>query len=174
MISCGLDFGTSNSAIGVMRDGTAALAPVEAGNTLAPSAVFFDYETRNRVLFGNEAIAAYVGQTEGRLMRALKSILGGPLIDEETSLGGRKVPLREVVEIFIRHLKHKAEAVLEKLGITTSEAIAIFFNQIAMRKGMPFDVKIPNKTTRKAMRDARSGRSKRFSSTTALMEDLNA
>lgn len=110
MIACGLDFGTSNSAIGVVRDGTAALAPIEAGNTLIPSAVFFDYETRGRVLFGNEAISAYVGQTEGRLMRALKSILGSPLIDEETSLGGRKVPLREVVEIFVRHLKHKAEA----------------------------------------------------------------
>ena len=110
MIACGLDFGTSNSAIGVAREGTAALAPIEAGNTLIPSAVFFDYETRGWVLFGNEAISAYVGQTEGRLMRALKSILGSPLIDEETSLGGRKVPLREVVEIFVRHLKQKAEA----------------------------------------------------------------
>jgi hypothetical chaperone protein len=110
MIACGLDFGTSNSAIGVMRDGTPALAPIEAGDTLMPSAVFFDYETKGRVAFGNAAIAAYVGQTEGRLMRALKSILGSPLIDEETVLGGRKVPLRQVVEIFVRHLKEKAEA----------------------------------------------------------------
>jgi hypothetical chaperone protein len=110
MIACGLDFGTSNSAIGVMRDGVAALAPVEAGNTLIPSAVFFDYETKGRVVFGNEAVAAYVAQTEGRLMRALKSILGSPLIDEETSLGGHKVPLTKVVEIFVRHLKDKAEA----------------------------------------------------------------
>jgi hypothetical chaperone protein len=110
MIACGLDFGTSNSAIGVVRDKVATLAPIEAGSTLMPSAVFFDYETKGRVLFGNEAIAAYVGQTEGRLMRALKSILGGPLIDEETVLGGRKVPLRGVVEIFVRHLKDKAEA----------------------------------------------------------------
>src|SRR5438045_3787957 len=110
MIACGLDFGTSNSAIGVARDGTAALAPIEAASTLIPSAVFFDYEARGRVLFGSEAVAAYIGQTDGRLMRALKSILGSPLIDEETSLGGRKVPLTEVVEIFVRHLKHKAEA----------------------------------------------------------------
>ena len=109
MIACGLDFGTSNSAIGVVRDGTAVLAPVEADNTLLPSAVFFDYEAKGQVLFGNAAIAAYVGQTEGRLMRALKSILGSPLINEETSLGGRKVPLTEVVEIFVRHLKDKAE-----------------------------------------------------------------
>src|SRR6186713_2068576 len=110
MIACGLDFGTSNSAIGVAHGKTAALAPVEADSTLMPSAVFFDYETKGRVLFGTEAISAYVGQTEGRLMRALKSILGSPLINEETSLGGRKVPLTEVVEIFVRHLKGKAEA----------------------------------------------------------------
>lgn len=110
MIACGLDFGTSNSAIGVAREGMAALAPVEGSDTLLPSAVFFDYEAKGRVLFGNEAVSAYVGQTEGRLMRALKSILGSPLIDEETSLGGRKVALKEVVEIFVRHLKRKAEA----------------------------------------------------------------
>jgi hypothetical chaperone protein len=110
MIACGLDFGTSNSAIGVVRDTGAALSPIEADSTLMPSAVFFDYEAKGSVLFGNAAVAAYVGQTEGRLMRALKSILGSPLIDEETVLGGRKVPLREVVEIFVRHLKHKAEA----------------------------------------------------------------
>ena len=110
MNACGLDFGTSNSAVGVVCDKTAALAPIEGNSTLVPSAVFFDYEQKGRVLFGNDAIAAYVGQTEGRLMRALKSILGSPLIDEETVLGGRKVPLREVVEIFVRHLKQKAEA----------------------------------------------------------------
>jgi hypothetical chaperone protein len=93
----------------VARDNAAALAPLEAGNTLIPSAVFFDYETKGRVLFGSDAIAAYVGQTEGRLMRALKSILGSSLIDEKTSLGNRMVPLAEVVEIFVRHLKRKAE-----------------------------------------------------------------
>lgn len=110
MIACGLDFGTSNSAIGVVHDNAATLAPIEADSTLIPSAVFFDYETKGRVLFGNEAVAAYIGQTEGRLMRALKIILGSPLIEEETVLGGRKVPLTQVVEVFVRHLKHKAEA----------------------------------------------------------------
>ncbi|MFO1084785.1 MAG: Hsp70 family protein [Reyranellaceae bacterium] len=110
MIACGLDFGTSNSAIGVFRDRTAVLAPIEESSTLIPSAVFFDNETKGRVLFGNEAVSAYIGQTEGRLMRALKSILGSSLIEEETVIGGRKVALAEVVEIFVRHLKNKAEA----------------------------------------------------------------
>ncbi|MBI2738209.1 MAG: Hsp70 family protein [Rhodospirillales bacterium] len=108
MIACGLDFGTSNSAIGIVRGDAVALAPLEDDKTLMPSAVFFDYEA-HRVRFGNDAISAYVGQTEGRLMRALKTILGSPLIDEKTSLGSRKVPLTEVVGIFVRHLKQKAE-----------------------------------------------------------------
>lgn len=110
MTACGLDFGTSNSAIGIAGGNGAVLAPVEGDATLIPSAVFFDYETRGRMLFGSEAIDTYIGQTEGRLMRALKSILASPLIDEKTALGYRMVPLTEVIEIFVRHLKTKAEA----------------------------------------------------------------
>ncbi|MBV8836275.1 MAG: Hsp70 family protein, partial [Alphaproteobacteria bacterium] len=109
MNACGLDFGTSNSAIGVVRDGRPVLAPVEGDATLIPSAVFFDYETKGRVLFGADGIAAYMAQTEGRLMRALKTILGSPLIDEATALGRQKIALTEVVGLFIRHLKQKAE-----------------------------------------------------------------
>jgi len=110
MTACGLDFGTSNSAIGVMRDGVPTLAPVEGDATLIPSAVFFDYDNKNRVLFGGEAIASYIAQHDGRLMRALKSILASSLIDEKTKLGKRMVPLTEVVETFVRHLKQQAEA----------------------------------------------------------------
>ncbi|MEI9993651.1 MAG: Hsp70 family protein [Rhizomicrobium sp.] len=110
MMACGLDFGTSNSAIGVMSGNAPTLAPVEGLETLIPSAVFFDYETKGRVLFGAEAIATYIGQHDGRLMRALKSILGSPLIDEKTALGSKMVALTDVVEIFVRHLKEKAEA----------------------------------------------------------------
>src|ERR1700679_4079601 len=110
MTACGLDFGTSNSAIGIAAGNGAVLAPVEGDATLIPSAVFFDYETRGRVLFGSEAIDTYIGQTEGRLMRALKSILASPLIDEKTALGYRMVPLTEGIEVFVLHLKTKAEA----------------------------------------------------------------
>ncbi|HVT26062.1 MAG TPA: Hsp70 family protein [Rhizomicrobium sp.] len=109
MIACGLDFGTSNSAIGVAREGALSLAPVEGNETLIPSAVFFDYEHKGRVQFGADAIDTYIGQTEGRLMRALKTILGSPLIDEKTVVAGKAMPLTEVVEIFVRHLKAKAE-----------------------------------------------------------------
>lgn len=78
MPACGLDFGTSNSALGIVRDGVPQLAPVEDGNTLIPSAIFFDFENHGRVIFGREAIDAYIAQHDGRLMRALKTILAHP------------------------------------------------------------------------------------------------
>jgi hypothetical chaperone protein len=112
MIACGLDFGTSNSAIGVLKGNAPVLAPVEAAQTLIPSAVFFEELDRYRVRFGAEAITTYIEQAEGRLFRALKTILGSALIEEATSLGRRRIPLADVVQIFVRHLKVKAEAFL--------------------------------------------------------------
>ncbi len=55
-------------------------------------------------------------------------------------------------------LKADAEKVLRKLGISTTEAINLFLSQVRLRKGLPFDVKIPNRVTLKAMKDAEEGR----------------
>ena len=42
-------------------------------------------------------------------------------------------------------LKEEAETVLKELGITTSQAINIYFSQIVLRQGLPFEVTIPKK-----------------------------
>ena len=55
-------------------------------------------------------------------------------------------------------LKAQAEGVLEKLGLNASEAIRLFYRQVALQKGLPFDVKIPNAATRRAMRDVEQDR----------------
>lgn len=55
-------------------------------------------------------------------------------------------------------LKTQAESVLKKLGITPTEAISVFYSQIKLRKGLPFDVKIPNKTTLKTFKDTDAGK----------------
>lgn len=44
-------------------------------------------------------------------------------------------------------LKADTEKIFRKLGLSTTEAITVFFSQVKLRKGLPFDVKIPNKTT---------------------------
>ena len=60
--------------------------------------------------------------------------------------------------------KKKAEAVFKKLGITASQAIALFYKQVSIRQGIPFPVELPNETTREAIRDAREGRTKSYKS----------
>ncbi len=72
-------------------------------------------------------------------------------------------------------LKHKVEAILEKLGMTTSEAINLYFSQIALHNGLPFDVKVPNKTTTKAMQDMMLGNgTKTYKTVADLRKDLES
>ena len=54
-------------------------------------------------------------------------------------------------------LKRATEKVLKELGLTTSQAITLFFNQISLRKGLPFAVAIPNTETAQAIEAALAG-----------------
>ena len=54
-------------------------------------------------------------------------------------------------------IKEQAESILHRLGLSPTEAIRIFYTQITLRKGLPFEVLIPNETTRKALDDSRKG-----------------
>jgi len=51
-------------------------------------------------------------------------------------------------------LKHEAEKILKELGLSASEAIRMYYQQIRMLRGIPFDIRIPNAITLEAMRDA--------------------
>lgn len=51
-------------------------------------------------------------------------------------------------------LKKKAEAVFNAIGINAADAIRMFFTQVTLNQGLPFDVKIPNKETLNAMKDS--------------------
>ena len=46
-------------------------------------------------------------------------------------------------------LKAEAEDLLHQMGLTTTEAITLFYTQIRLRQGLPFPVEIPNDLTRK-------------------------
>lgn len=54
-------------------------------------------------------------------------------------------------------LKSDVESILSRLGVTTTQAITMYFEQIRMNKGLPFSVKIPNEETLQAMREAETG-----------------
>ena len=46
-------------------------------------------------------------------------------------------------------LKDKAEHIFRQLGLSTTQAITLFYKQVELREGLPFDVAIPNQTTRR-------------------------
>jgi DNA-damage-inducible protein J len=55
-------------------------------------------------------------------------------------------------------IKEQAENILLRLGLSPTEAIRIFYTQITLRNGLPFEVEIPNAATRAALEDSRKGK----------------
>ena len=53
-------------------------------------------------------------------------------------------------------LKRDAEAVLRKVGLSSSEAITLFLTQIKLNKRLPFEIGIPNAATQRAIAEARA------------------
>lgn len=71
-------------------------------------------------------------------------------------------------------LKQETERILDQLGMNTTEAIRIFFKQVNLQHGLPFEIKIPNETTDKAISEAKEGKNlKAFDTAEDLFEDLN-
>jgi DNA-damage-inducible protein J len=70
--------------------------------------------------------------------------------------------------------KERAAEALEAMGLSISDAIRLLMLRIADERRLPFDVKVPNATTRKAMTELEAGKGKRFASVNALMADLHA
>ena len=55
-------------------------------------------------------------------------------------------------------LKGRAEQIFQQLGLTTTQAITLFYKQVELKNGLPFDVVIPNKTTLKTFSNTDAGR----------------
>ncbi|GEP08460.1 Hsp70 family protein [Methylobacterium gnaphalii] len=108
MAACGLDFGTSNTTLGLATAGRPSLLPLEGAHRTIPSAIFFS--PRHEALIGRAAIEAYVEGTAGRLMRSLKSVLGSNLIEESTPIGRERLRFREVIARYLAAVKQRAEA----------------------------------------------------------------
>jgi hypothetical chaperone protein len=108
-VPCGLDFGTSNSTLGIAAAGGARLVHLEGDNVAVPSAMFFGAEAATGFLIGREAVAAYVDGLAGRLMRSLKSILGSSLIEEKTQLFRKRVAFADIIGLYVAELKRRAE-----------------------------------------------------------------
>jgi len=109
MNTLGIDFGTSNTSAAVLVNGRAHLIEVEAGRTTLPTSLFFDYHS-GATTYGSVANAALVDGREGRFMRALKSVLGTPLVREQRQIHYERLTLIEAIARFLTMIRERAEA----------------------------------------------------------------
>jgi len=70
-------------------------------------------------------------------------------------------------------LKSQAETILHKVGLTSAEAVRLFYTQICLHKGLPFEIRVPNEDTIKAMHDADKIITHKAKSVDDLFEDLD-
>ena len=67
--------------------------------------------------------------------------------------------------------KERASDALEAMGLSISDAIRLLMLRIVDERRLPFEVKVPNATTRKAIAELELGKGKHFASVEALMAD---
>lgn len=94
-------------------------------------------------MYGNSE--SFVIQMEYKLMRTYGEICKALLMATKTGKVQARVDPR---------LKASAEHVFHQLGITATDAIGMFYAQVDLQRGLPFEVKIPNDVTRKALLEA--------------------
>jgi len=54
-------------------------------------------------------------------------------------------------------LKQDVEKILKQLGLSATQAITMYYQQIRLNKGLPFKVKLPNEETQKVIEESRKG-----------------
>lgn len=109
-LSCGIDFGTSNSSIAIDQNGQISLVPVEKEHVTIPSALFFQ-RTNNKAFYGREAVNLFFDRNQGRFMRSLKRVLGTSLMKQGTLVNGMSMNFVTIIASFLKHIKDKADAV---------------------------------------------------------------
>ena len=67
--------------------------------------------------------------------------------------------------------KQRATKTLAAMGMSVSDAVRMMLVRVVAEKALPFDVKVPNATTVKAMRAADKGLGKRHKSSDALFKE---
>jgi DNA-damage-inducible protein J len=70
--------------------------------------------------------------------------------------------------------KEQAVDALADMGLSVSDAIRLLLIRVADERRLPFEVKAPNATTRRAIEELEAGGGKAFTTVDELMADLNA
>jgi len=70
--------------------------------------------------------------------------------------------------------KERAAKALAAMGLSISDAIRVLLIRVADERRLPFEVKVPNATTRRAIAELEAGRGQKFSSVAEMMAALDA
>ncbi|WJJ95010.1 type II toxin-antitoxin system RelB/DinJ family antitoxin [Neopusillimonas aromaticivorans] len=70
--------------------------------------------------------------------------------------------------------KERAASALAAMGLSISDAIRLLMVRLAEEHRLPFEVKVPNVTTRQAIAELEAGKGKKFATVDDLMADLHA
>lgn len=105
-----IDFGTSNSAVASFADGRLRRIQMEDGADTLPTAVFFDFDSRE-IHVGTKANKCLTQGIEGRYMRSLKRVLGTPLMAEKRYIMGQKLDFFDIISGYLSELKARAERI---------------------------------------------------------------
>jgi hypothetical chaperone protein len=108
MPACGLDFGTSNSAVALSTGAVLSLEPSADVPRLSRSVLFFPEET-GETLAGGEAIERYLQDNAGRFIQSMKTWLPSTSF-VHTQIRGRTLTLEELIAIFLRNLRREASS----------------------------------------------------------------
>ena len=68
----------------------------------------------------------------------------------------------------------QAKEILSQIGLNYSQAISVFNSMIVLNKGLPFELKIPNNETRKALSELENREGQTFKNVDELFADLDA
>jgi hypothetical chaperone protein len=106
-ITCGIDFGTSNSSIAIAKENEVKLVAVEGNHQTIPSAIF--YPAIGEKSIGRAAIKDFLSRREGRFMRSLKRVLGTSVMKQGTLINGKVLTFDRIIATYVEQLKNAAQ-----------------------------------------------------------------
>src|SRR6476469_7224737 len=106
MGACGVDFGTSNSALALPDGRVLALDPSADNARLFRSVLFFPDEERAS-LVASEAIARYLDDPAGRFIQSVKTWLPSTSF-QSTQIRGAVFRLEDLIALLLRQMRERA------------------------------------------------------------------
>jgi hypothetical chaperone protein len=113
MITSAIDFGTSNSVAGIVKNGNLSMVELGENRLETKTVLFYSFEDKSFYV-GDSAIKELKDCTEGRYLQSLKSFLGSKE-EIETTLGTNSYTLEDLIAIILKEFKNKMEKTADSL-----------------------------------------------------------